>query len=186
MSYGPQEVERYAQQKAEFDAKIAASKRRRGVPASIIARRNSTSTTGSSSAEPEVIVEEVEVGGGSSGGKKSQYITPNYEQHVFIALALSLTFVLLAAYYRGKNAADKPVNSYLDPKADPIKFAAGWIVVAFVLLAGARFRGADKLAATFAWLIFVSVLLLNGEEAYNALPTSHVNGGGGGNKKKHT
>lgn len=183
-SYGPQNAEYYAKEKADFDAKIArdeATRRsRRGVPASIISRRSTPEPITAPADEPEVIVETVRTG----GSRKSNYITPNYEQHVFIALALALLFTLLAAKTRGDDNRLKPKSSYLDPAADPVKFLVGWVVLFAVLVIMARFRGTDKLAATFAWLIFVSVLLINGEQAYRALPGYHLDTSGVGAGKR--
>lgn len=132
---------------------------RRNVPSRMIARPARNTTT-----NEETVVYETTSGGGSG----QQYITPNYQQHVFIAISLSIIIVIVAAYGRGKTVSSKTANQYLDPKSDPIKFGVSWLGIAVVLLAGASFRGTDKLAAAFAWLIFVAVLLINGEQALSA------------------
>ncbi len=174
MPYGPQDEERFAKEDAEHRKNKTGSytpKRKRSGPSRIISRPTSARAADSTTPDPEVIIEEVEVGGGG-GSSGQRYVTPNYQQHVFMALSLSLILVLLSAYARGRNNSAKQVNQYLDPKADPAKFATAWVGIAIILLAGASFRGTDKLAAAFAWLIFVAVLLVNGEQALGAFSAS--------------
>lgn len=65
--------------------------------------------------------------------------------------------------------------------------AVAWIVIATALVLGAQFGSTEKLAAAFAWLIFVAIMLANGQQAMENLSNiiggttgSTASGGGGG------
>lgn len=75
--------------------------------------------------------------------------------------------------------------------------AVAWIVIATVLVTMAQFGTTEKLAAAFAWLIFVAILLANGIDAMKNISTmigggdlptpqntAGLSAGGGGNIKK--
>lgn len=47
--------------------------------------------------------------------------------------------------------------------------AVAWIVIAITLVTMAQFGSTEKLAAAFAWLIFIAVLMANGERAFTNL-----------------
>jgi hypothetical protein len=46
-----------------------------------------------------------------------------------------------------------------------------WIVISIALVSMAQFGSTEKLAAAFAWLIFIAILLANGPAAMKNLST---------------
>lgn len=58
------------------------------------------------------------------------------------------------------------------------------VFLATTLVAMAQFGSTERLAAAFAWLIFVAILLANGKQALDNITTGGVSpsGGGGGPK----
>lgn len=165
--YGPQDTSYRNAENAAFDKKYPPGTKRPRVsgPSRIVGRQRPTRSADAITPDPAVLVEPIESGGSDSGGSNSQYVTPNYEQHVFIALSLSILLVLTSTLGRQKQRSNGLLAPLVNPHQDILKTATGWTVIFVVLLAMARFRGTDKLAAASAWLIFVSVLLINGEQA---------------------
>ena len=99
-----------------------------------------------------------------------EYVTSNYKQQVFIAIVSALLITMIGDYYNRKSGST--TSSPLAYQGNKGRFAAAWIFLTVILIGMASFRGSDKLAASFAWLIFVASLLINGESVFAAVSGS--------------
>lgn len=65
--------------------------------------------------------------------------------------------------------------------------AVAWLVIAITLVSMAQFGSTERLAAAFAWLVFVAILLANGTQAFTNLSSmvgANTSTGGGSLPKK--
>lgn len=93
---------------------------------------------------------------------------PNYKLHVLYAVTLSFIIVFMIHIAKGKlslvdtsKSEDTLGNTF---KGDSVNQAiVGWGVIALVLFSMAAFDSTAGLAAAFAWLILIAVLLINAD-----------------------
>lgn len=93
---------------------------------------------------------------------------PNYKLHVLYATTLAFIIVFMVHIAKGKLALvdtsksqDTLTNTF---KGDSVDSAiVGWGIIALVLFSMAAFDSTAGLAAAFAWLILISVLLINAD-----------------------
>jgi hypothetical protein len=93
---------------------------------------------------------------------------PNYNYHVLFAVTTGFLLVFVVHLAKGKLSlinTDMTSNTLSSTfKGDSVERAfIGWGMIALVLFAAAEFDSTAPLAAAFAWLILVSVLLINAE-----------------------
>jgi len=84
--------------------------------------------------------------------------------------------------------ASEPIKNNILTDFPP---AVAWVAITLALAAMVQFQSTEKLAAAFAWLIFVAVLLANGPQAFDNISTmvggtsvTPTGGSGGGSPKK--
>lgn len=90
----------------------------------------------------------------------------NYQYHVLFALSVSFIFVfgthMAAVHFGNTQETTGKIQQTLNGSSTKASLI-GWGFIAAVLLAMAEFDSTASLAAAFAWLILVSVLLINGK-----------------------
>lgn len=91
---------------------------------------------------------------------------PNYNLHVLYALTIGFGLVFVVHIAKGKlslldtsKSEDTLKATFTGDTVD--KALMGWAFIALVLFSAAAFDSTAPLAAAFAWLILVSVLLIN-------------------------
>ena len=96
----------------------------------------------------------------------------NYKYHT--AFALSVAFIIVFGLQAaaktgigGVTASEKTGNVVKDTLSGASAAASlkAWAVIAFVLVSAASFKSTESLAAAFSWLILISVILINGQQA---------------------
>ena len=115
---------------------------------------------------------------------------PNYKLHVLYGVTLGFLLVFITSVAKGKLSLvdTKKTESTLSStfEGDSVdKALVGWGAIALILFSMAAFDSTASLAAAFAWLILISVLLLNAQvllKAAGAYNTGAINGAGGGKK----
>lgn len=116
---------------------------------------------------------------------------PNYKLHVLYAVSLGFIIVFLTHLAKGELALIDTAKTESTLKStfegDSVdKAFIGWGVIALVLFSAAAFDTTASLAAAFAWLILISVILLNADTLLRiagARGNDSVGGSGGGRFK---
>ena len=116
---------------------------------------------------------------------------PNYKLHVLYAVTLGFVIVFITHLAKGELALIDTAKTESTLKStfegDSVdKAFIGWGVIALVLFSAAAFDSTASLAAAFAWLILISVVLLNAQTLLKAAGYQQTSGGdgGGGTGKK--
>jgi hypothetical protein len=118
---------------------------------------------------------------------------PNYKLHVLYALVTAFLVVYLTNISKKKlkivgTTKGEPSNNWAAraktiATGDSVEQSlVGWGVIYLVLFSAVAFDSTAPLAATFAWLILISVILVNTEAIYAILNNAFTpaRGGGGG------
>lgn len=123
---------------------------------------------------------------------------PNYKLHTLYALTTAFIIVFGLHILNGKLALWNPETSESNLRntfrGDSVRSATvAWGVIALVLFSAAAFDSTAPLAAAFAWLILISVILINTDRivaiANKQAPSGgpylggSIGGSGGGIKK---
>lgn len=107
---------------------------------------------------------------------------PNYPRHTLVALFLGVTTVFVVHVAKGRiglwnynQSQDAVVNAFTGDSVMNALIAWGFIF--FVLLTMSEFPSTAPLAAAFAWLILISVILVNGDTVIKILGATPALGG---------
>ena len=102
----------------------------------------------------------------------------NYQYHALFALSIAFLIVFATQVYvktgSGTTASEKTGNNIKDSLngASGAASLKAWAILAFVLFSAASFKTTQSLAAAFAWLILVAVVLVNGEQLLKMVNTT--------------
>lgn len=93
---------------------------------------------------------------------------PNYKYHVLFAVSMGFIIVFVTHLAKGQLALVDTSKTESTLKStfegDSVERAfVGWGIIALVLFSASSFDSTASLAAAFAWLILISVILLNGQ-----------------------
>lgn len=114
---------------------------------------------------------------------------PNYKLQVLYAVTLAFTMVFLLHIAKGKfslidtsQSEDTLGNTF---KGDRVQEAVvAWGIIAFVLFSMSTFDTTAGLAAAFAWLLLLSVLIINADTLLVLAGKAPGGGSYGGSSKK--
>lgn len=110
---------------------------------------------------------------------------PNYKLHVLYATVTA--FVLVFVIHVGKKnlslidtskSEDTLRNTFTGDSVDRAFYS--WGAIALVLFSAAAFDSTASLAAAFAWLLLVAVILVNTDYLLKVMGWSNTTSGGGG------
>lgn len=114
---------------------------------------------------------------------------PNYKLHVLYALVSAFLITFTLRIKQGPISVSNTTqtegtvrNTF---RADAVGEAMkGWVVIAVVLFSLSAFDSTAPLAAAFAWLILVTVVLANTDRLFELFSTAPTGVGGGGGARK--